>query len=139
MTSIDHTQYKPAGSKLQQVNISASSRYTNLYEPFVFSDFYIDLSTFILWKSRDAVGGNVRLEPITTRDYFEPRTADFSRYLAWPVNYTVGGFFSSDYRKAFAMDVNGSYKYFDSEGRFNYDFSISPRFRFNDHFHCLPI
>ena len=49
-------------------------------------------------------------------------------------NYTVGGFFSSDYRKAFAMDVNGSYKYFDSEGRFNYDFSISPRFRFNDHF-----
>ena len=134
LTSIDHTQYKPAGSKLQQVNISASSRYTNLYEPFVFSDFYIDLSTFILWKSRDAVGGNVRLEPITTRDYFEPRTADFSRYLAWPVNYTVGGFFSSDYRKAFAMDVNGSYKYFDSEGRFNYDFSISPRFRFNDHF-----
>lgn len=93
LASVDHTQYKTADSKLQQVNVSGSSRYTSLYEPFVFSDFYLDLSTFILWKSRNAIGVNIRLEPIVTRDYFEPRTADFSKYLAWPVNYTFGGFF----------------------------------------------
>ncbi|MBK7879825.1 MAG: DUF5916 domain-containing protein [Saprospiraceae bacterium] len=134
LASVDHTQYKTADSKLQQVNVSGSSRYTSLYEPFVFSDFYLDLSTFILWKSRNAIGVNIRLEPIVTRDYFEPRTADFSKYLAWPVNYTFGGFFSSDYRKAFALDVNGSFRFFDAQGRSNYDFNFSPRMRFNDHF-----
>jgi hypothetical protein len=127
-----HTQYKPKNEKLQQVRISGSSVYTRLYNPNVFSDFNISFENFILWKSRFAIGFNTRLEPVKTYDYFEPRTDDFSRFMTWPTNYTLGGFVSSDYRKPFAYDVNLSYRYFDAALRNNVNIRIAPRFRFSD-------
>lgn len=127
-----HTQYKPKNEKLQQVRFSASSVYSRLYKPDVFTDFNIELESFILYKSRFAVGFNTRLEPVRTFDYFEPRTGDFSRFMTWPTNYTAGGFVSSDYRKPFAYDIRLSYRYFDADHRNNTNIVLAPRFRFSD-------
>ncbi len=129
-----HTEYKPKNQKLQQVRFSGSTVYSRLYDPNLFSDFNISFSNFILWKSRFALGFNTRLEPVETFDYFEPRTGDFTKFMTWPKNYTLGGFVSSDYRKAFAYDVRLSYRYFDAVNRFNYVLGLSPRFRFSDRF-----
>lgn len=128
------TQYKPKNQKLQQYNISSSVYYSNLFKPQVFADFAVEMESFILWKSRNAIGFNTRLEPIETRDYFEPRTSDFSKYLVWPVNYSIGGFVSTDYRKTIAFDANVNYRWFDFSGRANLSVGFNPRIRFNDQF-----
>ena len=127
-----YTQYKPKNEKLQQVKISGTSVYSRLYEPNVFTNFNIELESFMLWKSRFALGLNTRLEPVNTFDYFEPRTDDFSRFMTWPTNYTAGGFVSSDYRKPFAYDIRMSYRYFDAENRNNTNIVLAPRLRLSD-------
>ena len=127
-----YTQYKPKNEKLQQVKISGTSFYSRLYKPNVFTNFNIELESFMLWKSRFALGLNTRLEPVNTFDYFEPRTDDFSRFMTWPTNYTAGGFVSSDYRKPFAYDIRMSYRYFDAENRNNTNIVLAPRLRLSD-------
>jgi hypothetical protein len=127
-----YTQYKPKNEKLQQIRINGSSVYSRLYNPNVFTDFNIELESFVLWKSRFALGLNTRLEPVDTYDYFEPRTKDFSRFMTWPTNYTIGGFVSSDYRKPFAYDVRLSYRHFNADQRQNTNIVIAPRFRISD-------
>lgn len=129
-----YAQYKPKNQKLQQYEISASTTYSRLYKPSVYNDFYTVLRSFFLFKSRNAFGINGRIEPFETRDYFEPRTPDFSKYVAWTPNYMLGGFISTDYRKPFAFDVNASYRYFDAPHRRNFSAGLSPRVRFNDRF-----
>lgn len=133
-----YTQYAPKNKRLQQYSFSLNSVYTRLYEPYRFSDFAINASSFVLWKSRFAVGLDARIEPVATYDYFEPRTSDFSRYLVWPENWMVSGLISSDYRKPVAYDIKFSYRDFKTEGRTSTTFYISPRFRFNDRLSLIP-
>ena len=133
-----YTQYAPKNKRLQQYSFSLNSVYTRLYEPYRFSDFAINASSFVLWKSRFAVGLDARIEPVVTYDYFEPRTSDFSRYLVWPENWMVSGLISSDYRKPVAYDIKFSYRDFKTEGRTSTTFYISPRFRFNDRLSLIP-
>lgn len=130
--------YTPAVPSLQQVRFEASTTYSRLFRPDVFSDYSINFEQFTLWKSRFAIGLNSRLEPVNTYDYFEPRTQDFSRFLVWPENYSVGGFVSSDYRKPFAYDVRVNWRWFDAQGRNQTTLTFSPRVRFSDQLSIFP-
>ncbi len=131
---VKYAQYKPRNPKLQQYSITTNIAYERLFKPDVYVDHYTTINAFILRKTRFAYGFNGRLEPFTTYNYFEPRSADFSRFLAFPVNYLIGGFVSSDYRKAVAYDIRYNYRYFDADGRNNYSFSVGPRIRISDQF-----
>ena len=128
-----YRQYKPKNEKLILYNFELYTFYSRLHQPNVFTDHFTELSYFRLYKSRFAYGLNARLEPIPTRDYFEPRTSDYSKYLDYPVNYTLGGFISSDYRKAIAIDARINFRWYDSEGRRNYSMVCAPRIRVNNH------
>lgn len=130
--NVEYTKYKPKREAQQRWEVGLSTNYERLYAPNVFADFAINGRAFMLWKSRNALGVNFRLEPVETFDYFEPRTADFSQYMRWPTNWGAGGFFSSDYRKVFAIDCNVNYRRFDEPGRNYVDFGIGPRIRVND-------
>lgn len=133
-----YAQYAPTQPALQQYSVYLNTLYTRLYEPYRFSDMAITAGTFILWKSRFAVGLDTRIEPVETYDYFEPRTTDFSKYLLWPQNWTVSGLISSDYRKPVAFDLKLSFRDFTTAGRTNSTFYMSPRFRFNDRLSLIP-
>lgn len=130
-------EYKPKNEKLQLWRYTLNTIYSRLFDPNLFTDFAVNLETFYLYKSRFAFGVNSRIEPVETRDYFEPRTKDFGSYLAWPQNYTLGGFISSDYRKPFALDARMRYRYFDYEDRKTITYVLGPRFRFNDKFSLI--
>jgi len=82
------------------------------------------------FKNFLSAGLFANLEPVLTYDYFEPRVA--GRYYEYPVNYSVGGYASSNYSKKFALDVSMDYRWFDENKRNNFGYSISPRFRPND-------
>ena len=113
--------------KLQRYEYYLNANYGRLYAPNEFTNFGVTAGTFYLFKSRDAVGGNVRHET-ESYDYFEPRN-NFQSFLRIPSNTSASAFFSSDYRKVFAGDVRISYNKFDQENRNNFGLSLEPRVR----------
>ena len=90
-------------------------------------------------------GGRTRL---TTREFFTFGVSGFSgltrgrelqdarspgRYYYRPMYWEAGGFISSDYRRAFALDVRGSYGSFHADPRTRVvELSVSPRLRVSD-------
>ncbi len=119
-----------AKGKLARYEYYINANYGRLYAPNVFTIFGATAGTFYLFKSRDAVGGNIRFEP-KSYDYFEPRN-NFESYLAYPSNYSVSTFYSSDYRKTFAADIRVYYQKMNQEGRNIYNLSFEPRLRLSD-------
>jgi hypothetical protein len=73
----------------------------------------------------------MRIEPIDTYNYFEPRTADFSDRMAFAKNFRINGFISSDYRKTLAIDARYNYRWF-ADDRREINIRFSPRVRFSD-------
>lgn len=104
--------------------------YERLYRPDRFVNLAMGWSTVYALKSFHAIGLNAALEPIETNDYFETRS--FEQYYNFPVNYSFGGFFSSDYSRPFALDVRLQRRIFDEPDRRNFSYNISPRIRPND-------
>ncbi|MBA3971839.1 MAG: hypothetical protein H0X46_06775 [Bacteroidetes bacterium] len=76
------------------------------------------------------MGAGTNLEPIITYDHWEPRVP--GRYYAYPKDYMGYYWFSSDYRKRFALDGNINYKYYEENNRYYFGFNIAPRFRVNN-------
>ncbi len=119
-----------AKGKLQRYEYYVNANYGRLYAPDVFTQFGATAGTFYLFKSRDAVGGNIRFEP-ESFDYFEPRN-NFESYLLYPSNGTISAFFSSDYRKTFAADIRTNYREINQQGRNSFSLSFLPRLRISD-------
>ncbi len=94
---------------------------------------YSNLSLFQnqFYRTNDFLGFGrfTYTEPFGTHDYFEPRTSDFSLFLANPGLLVNGGFFSTNYSKDFAIDIDFSHYTFFEKGRHGYDFSFQPRLR----------
>ena len=105
--------------------------YQRMYDPNAFWNFglYGNHNT-TLTKQFFTFGLNYGIEPIITYDYYEARI--HGRYYTYPINYRAGGFLSSDYRKPFAIDVEGNYKYFLENDRNGYYIEVSPRYRVNN-------
>jgi Domain of unknown function (DUF5916)/Carbohydrate family 9 binding domain-like len=130
VASLTHQKFNT--KKFNRWNVGTEIEYSNLHRPSAFADFSISTNSFFLTKKIFAFGIFSRLQPIVTNDYFEPRTEDFSRYFAFPKNYMLGGFISTDYRKTLALDVNLAYRLFTERGQNGWDFDVSPRIRFSD-------
>ncbi|MDD2985174.1 DUF5916 domain-containing protein [Flavobacterium sp.] len=80
----------------------------------------------------DYFGYGFLISPVVTYNFYEPRVP--GRYLAVPATGNAFIFFSSNYNRRFAIDIEPSFRYFDQENRRNYDLFVSPRYRFNDKF-----
>jgi hypothetical protein len=135
---ITRQEFKPRNIKLQKWEYTFSLIYQSLYQPKSFTNSTFGVKTFYLWKSRNAVGGSVYYSPYEERDYFEPRTADFKQYIASPSYIRYGAFFSSDYRKPVALDINFNSVTYTKENRQNISIRFAPRFRLNDKFSIFP-
>ncbi len=123
--------YKPF-SIFNRAGTGMNFRYSRLFDPNKFADFGFNLRSFFVTRSFFAFGAWGWFEPFNTFDYFEPRTSDFSRYYAFPRNFNIGGWVSSDYRKRFAYDINANLRTFDESGRRTFEVSFEPRLRVND-------
>lgn len=119
---------------LNRANMDVNVEYQRLHTPDAFNNFAVRFNSFFMTRKFFAFGLDGTTEPIQTFDYFEPRTRDFSRYYAFPVNHQIGGFISTDYRKKFAYDIRTSYRWFDDQGRSILQLRLAPRFRVSDQF-----
>jgi hypothetical protein len=130
--TVSYNIFSPIGF-LNFGNASLTTEYRRMYRPNEFSRFTTSLNSFFMTRDFFAFSVYSVLQPVTSRDYFDTRTRDFSVYYALPKNYLIGGFISTDYRKPFAYDLNGNFQWFDERGRQSWFLRFSPRVRLNDH------
>jgi hypothetical protein len=127
-----YNSYDPKASWMNRYRIRLETDYRRLVAPNVFTDFAISANGFFRTTNFIGAGGFARLEPIQTFDYFEPRTSDFSQFYAFPRNFMIGSFVSTNYNNPIAFNLNMDYRVFDEENRNLISFEAGPRWRAND-------
>jgi len=124
--------YKPKGSTLVR-HFRLSFNHEARYSPSRYSRFSIYYNARVKFINHTAVGiyGNVR--PLHHYDYNEPRVDGYK--LRKGASAFAGIWLSSDYRKAFAIDIDANYgKRFSTDNLKTFRFEIEPRYRFSDKF-----
>jgi len=128
--SLDYRIFEPFW-KLVRSSSSLNIYYSRLYRPNTFNSFSINLNTTATFKSYISAGLWASFAPVETYDYFEARVA--GRYYLNPSSTNYGAWFSSDYRKKFALDGSANFRQYSDQGRTRFNYSLSPRVRINDH------
>lgn len=122
------------GKHFNNYRINFSASHNRLANPDVYTGTTLNSSFRATNKKLDSYGFNLNFQPGKQFDYFEPRTADsffiFENFLS------SGLFISTNYNRVFALDLRANINTLFEDGRdfFAYDFNLSPRVRFNDHF-----
>lgn len=132
-----YKQFKPKSKKIVNYRISTGITYSTLYQADNFTDLTFLIKAGGKLNTFFGFGGNLAVNPFGSVDYFEPRTSDFSIGLERPPSATIGGFISTDYRKALALDLRGEYQYV-LQNQSNYRITIEPRIRLNNHISLFP-
>lgn len=109
---------------------SLNLNYSKLYSPNVYTNASIESEFGAIFTNFLAAGGWAGYY-FKNNDYFESRIND--RYFTLPKAIDAGVWISSNYAKAFALDINLNTTQFQSN-RNSYNIRISPRFRFSDKF-----
>ncbi len=110
--------------------ISAEIYYEELYKPKLFSYGGLGLETVATFKNFLTVGLDANVNPFGEVDHFESR--NFGNEVRFKPNFSVGGFYSTDYSKRFALDLRFWYKQFMHSSQKGSNFVISPRVRLSD-------
>ncbi|HKJ06134.1 MAG TPA: DUF5916 domain-containing protein, partial [Flavobacteriaceae bacterium] len=105
-----------------------------LYNPNTFTSNSMGISYWANTRKRFSMGGNTNFSLSENKDFYEPRTEDFSQFLKQNPYVRQNIWFSTDYRKKFAFDfrVGGFTRINDDE--VSYWVEIEPRYRFSDKF-----
>lgn len=131
---LQYVTFRPRG-KFNKLDFNVYGVYSSLYEPFSYEEWYVGANTFFLMRSFFAFGGTIKVNPVASYDYYEPRT--FGRKFRKPPAVEVSSFISTDYRKVFALDASVAYKHQDEFELDFYELSLEPRLRLGDHFFAL--
>jgi len=127
--SLAYTIYKPFW-KVNKAWASLDMWRNYLYAPNAFKGNFINAEIgaitkkFLYWSI--SANGN----PTNGYDYFEPRV-DGLKFRTFKF-YSVGSYWSSDYRKRLAIDFGTGYGQYENKGQTIFNWRISPRFRLND-------
>ena len=131
--------FKPFGW-YNNMRLSFTATHTMLYNPNQFAQLKLRFNVSSTFKNFLSAGGDAEYDPLGFYDYYEAR----NNFQLWakPKWFRTGGWFSSDYRKAFALDGNASYRRFvggDSTWANSYvvELRLSPRWRINNKFSLI--
>ncbi len=129
--SLSFNQFKPLGP-YNNFSVFMTLDRQMLFRPNSFVAINADIGTWGTFRNFLSAGFNVNWSPTTSYNYFEARTEGYK--FAFPKKIESYGWFSSDYRKKFALDgdyvINTSYG-----GQFQRRViggSLSPIVRVND-------
>ncbi|WP_412560992.1 DUF5916 domain-containing protein [Winogradskyella sp. MIT101101] len=132
---VSYRIFEPQGN-LNNYRISAYINYKNLANPGTFTGINFGANYNAQTKALNNYGFNMNIEPGKQYDYFESRDG---RFFIYEDIVSGGGYYSSNYNKKFAYDINANiFKIFeDGRDLFGYNLNLSPRFRFNDKFQVV--
>ena len=112
--------------------IWANSNY--LDKPNTYTHTSVGGNFFGMTRKRNAFGLNLFARVGKAKDFYEPRTGDFTRYFEQNAFGRLNMWYSSDYRKKFAFDINGGGLLRPDINENGYWVGLSPRYRFNNKF-----
>lgn len=126
---LSYNQYKSIWF-LNRFGINLNVGQSTLFQPEVFTDFYTNLNGFFIAKSFDSFGFGLTRNPLESYDYFEARRDGY--VFVSPTQTGYNAWFSSDYRRTFALDVSVNGVDFDYRQGPYFNYRISPRVRVNN-------
>lgn len=85
-------------------------------------------------RKNDYWAYGIDIRPVEVHDFYEPRSADDSKYLINPEFISGFFLFSSNYNRKFAIDIKPTFAVINEKDRMNYGLVFAPRFRFSDKF-----
>jgi len=106
---------------------SVNLYYEELYKPKLFSYGGMDFSATGTLKNFLTIGVDGDVNPFGEVNHFESRR--FGNEVRFGPNFSLGGFYSSDYSKRFALDLRTWYKQFIGSNQKGVNFTVSPRVR----------
>ena len=80
----------------------------------------------------DYFGFGMDIRPRKVYDFYEPRTFNELRYVTLPEFAELRLYHSPNYNRKFLVDLNATLTTINERDRFNYGFTVSPRYRFSD-------
>jgi hypothetical protein len=125
----EYNIYEPFWAILEMEN-ELSIEYQQLYAPREFTGLEIEFENHTLFKNILTVGLDMSVQPLGSRDYFEPRNPGW--FVKYPSTYSISGFYSPDYNKTFVVDLRAGIQQASEFGQQGYHFRIAPRLRVND-------
>lgn len=121
-----------AGKRLLRKRITWNTQLEALYRPNLFSNFSTDVFLFGTFRNFLTAGITAQSNPFGRVDHFESRTFGIPLYFRPSVE--IGGFYSSDYSKPFALDFDSYFNQFVGSNQKVWTGNLSPRMRFSDRF-----
>lgn len=115
---------------LNNLFLNFNLNYSRRLERDLFNNFIFNFNSSFTTKKFIGFGGGFEMTPFGTNDIYEPRVA--GRYVKVPDYYNVWGWFSTDYRKKMAVDVNVDWYKYNESGRGNLHLQFSPQYRVSD-------
>jgi len=113
-----------------RININTYSEFDNRTGKIQASNLNTSLNCDNLLN--DFFGFGINSRPFAIHDFYEPRSADNTKFVIYPETVGSWFYFSSNYNRKFALDFNPSVTFFNEKDRTNYGVFISPRYRFSD-------
>ncbi len=110
------------------VNLSMYSEFHNTTHKL--QKNYAEINVSSTTRKNDYMGYGIEAKPFDTYDFYEPRVS--GRYVKIPKSIYAYYYFSSNYNRRFAIDIQPDIWISDEEDRNYYGFLFSPRYRFSN-------
>lgn len=111
-----------------QLNNALYTEFHN--ETGMLQNAYADISVNSTTRKNDYIGYSVQFKPLKMYDFYEPRVT--GRYVEVPESFFANIYFSSNYNRKFALDIEPNIWISSEYDRNYYGLFISPRYRFSD-------
>ncbi len=115
---------------LNNLYLNFNLNYTRRLETDLYSNFIFNFNSSFTTKNFLGFGGGFEMTPFGKNDIYEPRVEN--RYVKVPDYYDVWGYFSTDYRKKLAVDVNIDWYKYNEKGRGDLHLQFGPKYRVSD-------
>lgn len=132
---LNYDIYKPFG-KFLELHTENQLSYSYRNNDGAYTEAAFHGSYFMLTRKYFGFFSYYYLAPFGLHDYYEPRVQD--RYYAVPSIYELGAGISTDYRKHFALDIEGGPAIGNEPGRIKYRWQVTPRIRIGDKILLIP-
>ena len=126
---ISYRIFKPT-LHFNDLNFGMFAGYFSRFRPYVYTGNYINFYGRATTKKQLSFGGRIGGNFGQRKDFFEPRTE--GRYWLENPEIEMNTYFSTDYRKKFAVDFGVNYYFYNGNDEYGYGFEVSPRYRIND-------
>lgn len=97
----------------------------------------VNLNVNLTTRKNDYHGFGINGRITDIYDFYSPNSLNDLKSIIVPRNFGAFYFFSSNYNRKFALDMNPSVVFMDEEKRVDLSISVSPRYRFSDKFSMI--